>query len=283
MIALGLPQARIPLGWATIQGKRIPVEIDMEWMRVMLELVNRTGGTAGVEDVGVDVFAPQVSTADSSDREIIAQPAAGNVPDPSALEMIVQSIGGNVPDKLVVKAGTAAAPSITTESDTDTGVFFPAANQMGAATNGVQRVGITDTAVGIAPLAKLNLDGVAATGDTYLVESAPNVIDVYAGGTKILTITAAGTETVGHVKLEGVTSTGATGTGRLVFDNAPTLTAPNLGTPSALIATNATGTAAGLSVGFAATAGSAPTVGVSGTKTPPASLTVNNGLIIAWS
>lgn len=50
----------------------------------------------------------------------------------------------------------------------------------------------------------------------------------------------------GHQTIEGVTSTGATGTGQLVFDTAPTLaspvlTTPNLGTPSALTLTSATG------------------------------------------
>ena len=40
-----------------------------------------------------------------------------------------------------------------------------------------------------------------------------------------------------------------TGTGALVFSTSPTLVTPNLGTPSVLIGTNITGTAAGLTVG----------------------------------
>ena len=40
-----------------------------------------------------------------------------------------------------------------------------------------------------------------------------------------------------------------TGTGALVFANSPTLVTPALGTPSALVGTNITGTAAGLSIG----------------------------------
>ena len=46
----------------------------------------------------------------------------------------------------------------------------------------------------------------------------------------------------GHVTLEGVTSTGATGTGKLVFDNSPTLVTPVLGNATlttALVGTNA--------------------------------------------
>jgi hypothetical protein len=38
----------------------------------------------------------------------------------------------------------------------------------------------------------------------------------------------------GHVIIEGVTSTGATGTGNIVFATSPAFTTPNLGTPSAV-------------------------------------------------
>ena len=47
--------------------------------------------------------------------------------------------------------------------------------------------------------------------------------------------------------------TDETGTGSLVFANTPVLVAPNLGTPTFLIATNATGTAVGLTAGSAIT------------------------------
>ena len=56
----------------------------------------------------------------------------------------------------------------------------------------------------------------------------------------------------GHTTFEGVTSTGATGTGKLVYDTSPSLTTPALGTPSALVGTNISGTAAGLTAGLAA-------------------------------
>jgi hypothetical protein len=69
------------------------------------------------------------------------------------------------------------------------------------------------------------------------------------------TTPAAGTFTTvsasGHVTLEGVTSTGATGTGKLVFDGTPTLVTPNIGAATgtslsvsgSLTSTVATGTA----------------------------------------
>jgi hypothetical protein len=46
-LTITLPQARIALGWAVVQGQRIPVEIDMEWMLAFTRLVDRAGGTSG--------------------------------------------------------------------------------------------------------------------------------------------------------------------------------------------------------------------------------------------
>ena len=50
-----------------------------------------------------------------------------------------------------------------------------------------------------------------------------------------------------------------TGTGSLVFATSPTLVTPALGTPSALVGTNITGTASGLTAGTATTAGTVTT------------------------
>lgn len=53
----------------------------------------------------------------------------------------------------------------------------------------------------------------------------------------------------GHLSVEGVTSTGATGSGAFVFSTSPTLVTPALGTPSSLVGTNITGTASSLTSG----------------------------------
>ena len=64
----------------------------------------------------------------------------------------------------------------------------------------------------------------------------------------------------------GVTS--STGTVNVVLSNSPTLVTPNLGTPSTLVGTNITGTAAGLSIGGnAATATSATSATTQATGT----------------
>jgi len=79
---------------------------------------------------------------------------------------------------------------------------------------------------------------VAATFGTTATSVGIGGGNINAGGNG----TFGGTLSVtGHVTVEGVTSTGATGTGKFVFDGSPTLTTPNLGTPSAINLANATG------------------------------------------
>lgn len=233
--ALGLPQGRIPLGWVNVGGQRLPVDIDPEWLRALTILVNRSGGVAGNAEFGNDVFASSESGSSNQaeSAETTTQPASELLvvfPD------ITQPSSSDVQDKVIVRAGTAAAPSITTVGNTATGIFFPSANTIGISINGVEK---------------------------FRVDSS------------------------GHITTEGVTATGATGTGKLVFDTSPTLVNPNLGTPSFLDGTNITGTASSLDVGHAATAAVAaglyPGSGVSGTKTPPVSLTVSNGIVTAWT
>lgn len=52
MTVLTLPQARIQIGWATVRDRngerqRLPVEVDIEWMRFFAALTDRVGGITG--------------------------------------------------------------------------------------------------------------------------------------------------------------------------------------------------------------------------------------------
>lgn len=60
--------------------------------------------------------------------------------------------------------------------------------------------------------------------------------------------------------------TDETGSGALVFANSPTLVTPNLGTPSALVGTNITGTAAALNIGGNAATSTSATSATSATN-----------------
>lgn len=263
-----------------------------EAYRALQALFQRVGGALG--DNGTDVFAVfgggdmDATIGEVSARETVMQPPSVDECGPPDLSQpvecdlffpdVVQPAGGNTMDEIVVKAGTAALPSITTEGDENTGVFFPAANSVGVTTDGVERFRVGTTGnVGVAAAKRIYLDGVAGTGDTYLVESAANTVQLVVGGTARLTITTTGVTLANNTTIQGVTATGATGTGNLVFGTSPTLTTPNLGTPSALVGTNITGTAAGLTAG-ALVAGS----GVTGTFTTFTSVTFSNGIATAY-
>jgi hypothetical protein len=66
-----------------------------------------------------------------------------------------------------VSAGTAALPTLGTTGDPNTGVFFPAADTVAVATNGVERVRVSDTGnVGIgttSPASSAILDAQSTT------------------------------------------------------------------------------------------------------------------------
>jgi hypothetical protein len=84
---------------------------------------------------------------------------------------------------------------------------------------------------------------VFSDGTNFYSISAP---DLTGAVTSVGTVTSLGSFT--SAQLRGAL-TDETGTGAAVFATSPTLTTPALGTPSALVGTNITGTAAGLSIG----------------------------------
>ena len=82
-------------------------------------------------------------------------------------------------------------------------------------------------------------------------------LSTWAGTTNLVTLGAF--TATGHVTIEGVTSTGATGTGKFVFDTSPTLTTPNIGTASGTKLSLSTGSTNGLAIGSATIAESSAT------------------------
>ena len=58
--------------------------------------------------------------------------------------------------------------------------------------------------------------------DTGMFSSADGYLQFYSNNTKVVEIASGNITLLGHPTIEGVTSTGATGSGKLVFDNAPT-------------------------------------------------------------
>jgi hypothetical protein len=139
--------------------------------------------------------------------------------------------------QIELQDGTAAAPSLFFVNDPDTGLYRPATNSLGVTLGGVEQALFTGTTVTLTP--NLVVSGTGTINGTSIPASKTLVTT-----TDKLSALAATTS----AELAGVI-TDETGTGSLVFASSPTLTTPNLGTPSTLVGTNITGTAAGLTAG----------------------------------
>ena len=106
--------------------------------------------------------------------------------------------------------GTVTNPVLSFQLDGDTGLYRIGTNNMGIAAGGVLS-------------ASFNASGFnGAVGAT-----TPSSVSA-TSGTFSTTLSA-----TGHTTFEGITSTGATGTGKLVYDNTPTLVTPVLGVATA--------------------------------------------------
>lgn len=135
---------------------------------------------------------------------------------------------------------------------TGNGLYLPAANAVALSTNGVERVRVDSSG-------NVNITGLTASTNLAL-DASKNIISVTN-----------------------------TGTGNNVLATSPTLVTPNLGTPSALVVTNASGTA---SININGTVGATtPTTGafttvaasstVTGTKlVPTGNVTAGNGMYL---
>jgi hypothetical protein len=83
-------------------------------------------------------------------------------------------------------------------------------------------------------MANVKLSAITASGSNLI--GADTLVGVHSGttdllfsGTQIAAFVNASPTITGHATVEGVTATGATGTGKLVFDGTPTLVTPVLG------------------------------------------------------
>ena len=99
-----------------------------------------------------------------------------------------------------VQAGTAAAPAITTSGDTNTGIFFPAADTIAFAEGGVEAMRLDSSGnVNIATTgvaAKLYVSGNAAQNIAALTDAATIAVDM--GTANNFSVTLGGNRTLGN-------------------------------------------------------------------------------------
>ena len=167
--------------------------------------------------------------------------------------------------------GTAAASSTTNLATSVTGTLPVANGGTGAATltgyvKGTGTTAMTASAsipvadvTGAAPLASPVFSGTPSlpTGTTGITQTALTnnttlATTAYADAAAGAAVTGKQNTLTNSSGLAGALAD-ETGTGLAVFATSPTLTTPNLGTPSTLVGTNITGTAAGLTAGTVTT------------------------------
>ncbi|CAK0748724.1 hypothetical protein CCP3SC15_1580009 [Gammaproteobacteria bacterium] len=183
-----------------------------------------------------------------------AVPTAGNL---VAGELALNTNDGKLYFKnssgvVTLLAGSTSGPaggSTTQVQYNNAGVL---AGITGATTNGTALTLVapnlgSPASVGTMPA--FTLGGTVSGGGNQLNNVVIGTTTPLAGAFTTLSATGATTLSAA-LTYGGVTLTNAvTGTGKMVLDTSPTLVTPALGTPSALIGTNITGTAAGLTAG----------------------------------
>lgn len=254
------------------------------------DMVNTLGGasstgTGGIARATSPTFVTPTLGAASATSLALTSGTVTNVPTPSAStdaanKAYVDNAIAGLKWKAVVRAATTAPGTLASSfenGDTVDGVTLATGDrilikdQSAGAENGIYTVNASG-----APTRATDADsGAELVGATVVVTTGTANADkafvctndsITIGSTAVVFVNFASTLTGALLaannlsdlanaatavnNLGGATSTG---TGGLVRASSPTLVTPNLGTPSTLVATNATGTAAGLTAGTVTT------------------------------
>jgi hypothetical protein len=164
--------------------------------------------------------------------------AAGTNIGATTAQYAVVKITGTLTTTKVITAPSSSKTYIVDNAATGGAVTFKAAGQTGVSVAVAEKCTVYYNGTDYVKVASSVTDGVSTIsfGSTGLTPATATSGAVTVAGT--LAAANGGT---------GVTT--STGTGSVVLSNSPTLVTPALGTPSALVGTNITGTAAGLSIG----------------------------------
>lgn len=277
---------------ATDAGKLVTFS-NASAIAVSLSVATTTGFTAGfsfdVENLGVGsvTITPTTSTINGATTLVIAQNQG----------CTVTSDGTNYQvSACTAVGGGGGSGTITSSTSGQIPVYTAATTVAGSAnatlTAGALTLGVSGTAgsvkMGNATSGTVTVQPVTGALGTVTASLPANTGTV---GELNLAQTWSALQTFGtNISIGGVTVAGATGTGNNVFATSPTLTTPNLGTPSALVLTSATGTPTSIGLangtglpltGLAAQAAGTVVMNATGGSASPTAVTTVSYLIDA--
>jgi len=206
-------------------------EIDTEYNNIATAIATKTDNSAAAITGGSITGITDLAVADGGTGASTATAALNN---------LLPTQTGNA-NKYLQTDGTNATWDAVSLSTSDITGTLPVAN---GGTGVTTSTGTGDVVLSNSPTLVTPALGTPASGTATNLTGLPISTGVSGLGTGVATFLG----TPSSANLASAV-TDETGSGALVFANSPTLVTPDLGTPSALVGTNITGTASGLTAG----------------------------------
>ena len=126
----------------------------------------------------------------TADKRLYTKDSGGNVVE----------VGTNPGTAVTFTAGTVSAPAITTTGDTNTGVFFPAADTIAFAEGGAEAMRINSDSQVVTTAGTASLPAITTTGDvnTGIFFPAADTIAFAEGGAEAMRIDSSGNVGIGQ-------------------------------------------------------------------------------------